>query len=209
MKALLIRRCLLPGVLGVLAASAQAQNLTGGTTTVAFDPGFVSLLQGADITPSAIAPSPSLGVFPITGNTATMIDHSGGILFSGMDSGSAASLAISDFTINLTAGNVTGDAVADGKNLGVVPLFLLAPGPAGTTADLDLSSTAIGALNTVFGTDFSSTATVLVGAATVKGPTAVSEPGTLALVMCGFGALMLLRRRRDSRDRRMVPALSF
>jgi hypothetical protein len=178
------------------AAAAHAADLTGGTTTVAFDSSFVNFLMSAGISPSAIAPSPSLGVFPITANTAETISHSGGILFSGMSSGSAATLAISDFVINLGAGDVTGDAVADGKNLGVVPLFTLEPPSAGATADLDLTSTAIGAIDSVFGTSVSTSAVVPVGAATVRGPAAgVPEPSTLAMSVIGLFGLALARRR--------------
>src|SRR5579883_503847 len=187
--------CAVP--LGMGLTGALAADLTGGTTTVDFDSSFVSLLGSVDITPSAIAPSPALGVFPITGNTATMIFHDGGILFSGMNGGSSATLAISDFTINLSAGDVTGDVVADGKNLGVAPLFVLEPPTGSATADLNLSGTAIGAINTVFGTDLSTSAVVPVGSATVKGPSAgVPEPETWALVVAGAAALLLVNRRR-------------
>jgi hypothetical protein len=178
--------------IGLPLTVATAADLTGGSTTVTFDSSFVSLLGGAGITPSAISPSPALGVFPITGNTSTMIFHDGGILFSGMDAGSAASLAISDFTIDLSAGDVTGDVIADGKNLGIAPLFVLEPATGGATADLDLSSTAIGAINTVFGTDLDTSAAVPVGEATVKGPSAsVPEPATLALMLAGLVGLAL------------------
>lgn len=183
-------------LLGITVARAD-NNLVGGTTTVSFDSSFVNLLSSVDISPTAIAPSPSLGVFPITANTATVIDHSGGILFSGMNDGSAATLAISDFAINLAAGDVTGDVVADGKSLGSVALFTLEPPTGGATAGLDLTSNSINAINAVFGTDLSPTAVVPVGEATVKGPAvATPEPGTLGLAALAALGLAIAHRRR-------------
>jgi hypothetical protein len=190
---------LLGAIFALSGITAHAENLVGGTTTVAFDPGFVNELTSAEITPTAIAPSPSLGVFPITANTATTISHSGGVLFSGTDSGSPASLAISNFVINLSADSVTGDAIADGKDLGVVPLFSLVPPTGNATAGLDLSSTAIGAINTVFGTDLPTGATIFVGEATVKGPNSVPEPSTLGLALLSAAGLMIAFARRRSR----------
>ena len=193
MRSLLVRAAAAASLV-LATASAGAVPLVGGTTTVTFDSGFLSFLTTNDLTPTSLAPSPSLGVFPITGASATLIDHSGGIEFTGASP--TQTLSLSNFIIDLAHGDVTGTVVADGHALGTgIPLFLLVPPTGHATAGLDLSPTAIGAIDEVFGTTLSPQATVLVGEATVRGPS-VPEPSTLPLAAAGFVLLAYGAHRR-------------
>ena len=117
---------------------ATKVQVRGGHTTVITAPGIAAALLSHHIVPSAIAPGtehvrhPSSGVavkfrFPVTGGHVSLnplagrIRHSGGILFS--DPKTGKKIAVSNFTISLTHGVLTG--IVNGDPHARVPLFRL------------------------------------------------------------------------------------
>jgi hypothetical protein len=171
------------------ASHATSVHLQGGHTTVTTAPGIAATLISNHIIPSAIPPGTERvlhthsGVavkfrFPVTGGKVSLnplsgrIRHSGGILFSDPKNGSK--IAVSDFTINLTRGVLTG--IVNGNPHARVPLFRL--GLAHATLGvhchvvtargivLRLTKTAAGALNATFSTHLFKAGLVIGTAAT-------------------------------------------
>ncbi len=163
--------------------------LTGGQTTLTTAPGIAAALLGHGIVPLATLPategaSTAAGVavrfaFPVTGGSVNLkkvtgtIDHSGGILF--IDPATGKEIAVSDFIINLKAGQLT--AVVNGNPKERVPLLSLSLAHAKITAGKHavsvsgitarLTKTAAGALDATFGTTLFTTGLELGTAGTV------------------------------------------
>jgi hypothetical protein len=150
-------------------------HLTGKATTVTTAPGIAPALLKNGIVPLATAPGtqtvvvPKTGpaarfTFPVTGGSVTLsplggkIDHAGGILFVNVTNGKT--IQVSQFTINLSRGNLTG--IVNGNPQARVPLFNLDLSHAKITAGkhfatakgigVKLTSAAAKALNAALGT---------------------------------------------------------
>src|SRR6516165_5985750 len=109
-----LRTGLCLGLAFLCAGLAESATITGGTTSLALNSGFVSTITGAGITPAAISPGMLMGTtatFPITGgDTATgMIDHSGGLSFT---QGSHSAM-IENFVIDLNTMLLSGTVIAN------------------------------------------------------------------------------------------------
>ena len=172
---------LLGGAAGTASAAtagthhpSPAVRLTGGQTSLTTAPGIAAALLGHGIVPLATLPategaSTAGGVavrfaFPVTGGSVNLktvtgtIDHSGGILF--IDPATGKEIAVSDFVIDLKAGQLT--AVVNGNPKERVPLLSLSLAHAKITAGKHvvcvtgitarLTKTAAGALDATFGT---------------------------------------------------------
>ncbi len=118
--------------------STASVKVRGGHTSVVTAPGIASALLSAGIAPVALLPG-TAGAritkkiaavrfqFPVTGGSASLkplaanIGHSGGILF--LDLKTGQKISVSDFTINLGRGVLTG--VVNGNPHVRVPLFSL------------------------------------------------------------------------------------
>ena len=182
--------------LSILCASpALATPITGGTTSVTLDSGFVSLVTGAGITPAAVAPGTLVGAtatFPITGgDTSTgLIAHSGGLSFAK----GAQSAIIENFLINLNSMSLSGDVIANGGT----PTMGIALFNIGAGNELTINSALAGGLSAVFGVPNLTGANV--GIATVSPVTAaaVPEPAALGLLFLGMvlGAAAVRRATR-------------
>jgi len=160
---------------GAGAQAAAAVHLRGGATAVTTAPGIASALLKNGIVPLATAPGsesvllPKSGpaarfTFPVTGGSVTLsplggkIDHAGGILFANVTNGKT--IEVSQFTINLSRGNLTG--IVNGNPKARVPLFSLDLSHAKLTVGkhtvtargigLKLTSAAAKALNAALGT---------------------------------------------------------
>jgi len=123
---------------GAAARGVAGVHLRGGTTAVTTAPGVASALLRNGIVPQAIRPGSErvlhgkngLAVrfaFPVTGGLVTIsplsgnIYHDGGILFRNTKNGKT--IEVSQFTIDLTHGDLTG--IVDGDRAVHVPLFRL------------------------------------------------------------------------------------
>jgi hypothetical protein len=171
------------------ASHATSVQLLGGHTTVTTAPGIAAALISHHIIPSAILPGTervrhtNSGVvvrfrFPVTGGQVSLnplsgrIRHSGGILFSDPENGKK--IAVSNFTINLTRGVLTG--IVNGNPNARVPLFGLGLAHATLSVHchvvtargivLQLTKTAAGALNATFHTHLFKAGLVIGTAAT-------------------------------------------
>jgi len=160
---------------GAAAWGVTGVHLRGGTTAVTTAPGVASALLRNGIVPQAIGPGSErvlhgkngLAVrfaFPVTGGLVTVsplsgnIYHDGGILFRNTRNGKT--IEVSQFTIDLTHGDLTG--IVNGNRAVRVPLFRLglaharlAVGRHLVTARgivLTLTSVAAKALNAALGT---------------------------------------------------------
>jgi hypothetical protein len=160
---------------GAGASAAAAVHLRGGATAVTTAPGIALALLKNGIVPLATSPGtesvvfPKSGpaarfTFPVTGGSVTLsplggkIRHAGGILFANVTNGKT--IGVSQFTINLSRGNLTG--IVNGNPKARVPLFNLDLSHAKLTAGkhvvtargivLKLTSIAAKALNTALGT---------------------------------------------------------
>jgi hypothetical protein len=150
-------------------------HLKGGSTAVTTAPGIAPALLKNGIVPLATSPGtqsvlvPKSGpaarfTFPVTGGRVTLsplggqIDHAGGILFVNVTNGKT--IQVSQFTINLSRGNLTG--IVNGNPKARVPLFRLDLSHAKLTAGkhiatakgigVKLTSAAAKALNAALGT---------------------------------------------------------
>ncbi|WP_375493058.1 hypothetical protein [uncultured Jatrophihabitans sp.] len=170
------------------------KTLTGQSTSVALDAGFVSALKSLKVTPSpygtATVSTAGVASFPITGGNATIykkgavtpyvqgtIDHNG----SGLNlTAGSTKVTIDDFVVH--PGNnssLTGNVLVNGKQAAAnAPLFVLdgstlkTPTLSGGVATLTgtrvlLSSTAAGLLNKTFGVT-AIKPNLLIGVATIK-----------------------------------------
>ena len=182
------------GVL-LLCSAAWAAPVTGGTTTVDLNAGTVTALAGLGFSVSPIAPAtaslgatPPNAVFPITGgDTATNINHSGGLAFT--KDGVTADVA--NFVINLAgpnAGKLTGDLTAGGSTTNNIPFFDI-----GVGNSLTLDATLAAGLSSVYG--IPNLTGTPIGTATIN-TSAVPEPRDTALVGIGIlGVIAFLRRK--------------
>jgi len=176
-------------LLGLAANSAPAVPLAGGQTDVTLDGGFLSTLTGAGITPSIIAPGTLNGVvatFPISGGTDVLIEHTGGLSFSGAGN----VVDIENFLIDVNQLTVFGDVSVNSSFVTNADLFNVNAGD----LSLTLTSAASGVFSGQFGTPDLSGA--LVGVASPM-PQPVPEPTTTALLGAGLLAFAFLRRRRS------------
>ena len=157
------------------AQAAAGVHLRGGATAVTTAPGIAPALLKNGIVPLATAPGtesvvlPKSGpavrfTFPVTGGSVSLspvggkIDHAGGILFANVTNGKT--IQVSQFTINLSRGNLTG--IVNGNPKARVPLFSLDLSHAKLTVGkhtvtargigLKLTSAAAKALNAALGT---------------------------------------------------------
>lgn len=179
----------------LLCSHAGAAPITGGTTTVNLDAGTVGALVSLGFSIAPIAPAtanlgatPPNAVFPITGgDSATNINHSGGLAFTK----SGVTADIQNFVINLAgpnAGKLTGDLVAGGSTTNNVPFFDIGAGNA-----LTLDATLAAGLSSLYGIPNLTGASI--GTATVNAST-VPEPGNAAIVCIGIlGVIAFLRRK--------------
>jgi hypothetical protein len=120
------------------AGGAAGVHLRGGTTAVTTAPGVASALLQNGIVPRAISPGservlhgkngPAVRfAFPVTGGLVTVsplggtIYHGGGIVFRNTRNGKT--IEVSQFTIDLTHGDLTG--IVNGNPAVRVPLFRL------------------------------------------------------------------------------------
>lgn len=184
------RRLVLWGVLalGLLAAPlATATNaptnlfIFGGGTTVTLDPGTAGALRslGVAVAPSGAAAAGKGGVtFPITVGEVALdgtapvgeIRHLGGLQLTA----GSTSLVISRFTINLDDAVISARATLNGKFLGRVDVFSVAPTSLDTGsrlrvgAKLALTGAGADALNQAFGVT-SFTEGLSIGTAQVNG----------------------------------------
>ncbi|MBC7940228.1 MAG: PEP-CTERM sorting domain-containing protein [Chitinophagaceae bacterium] len=143
-----------------------------------------------------------LAYFPITGgllNTGTFagsIEHNG----SGLRlSTASASVNLTDFVINTSALTLSGDVAFGGTSLADVPLFnLSASGDLSAPFTLTLTSTAAGALTTIFG--LPNLTGLTVGVANTLPVTTVPEPATYLSLLGGLALIggSLARRRAQA-----------
>ncbi len=172
------------------AQAAWAVHLKGKATTVTTAPGIAPALLKNGIVPLATAPGtqtvvvPKTGpaarfTFPVTGGSVTLsplggkINHAGGILFVNVTNGKT--IQVSQFTINLSRGNLTG--IVNGNPQARVPLFTLDLSHAKITAGehtvtargivVKLTPVAAKALNAALGTNLFSGGLTLGTAGTV------------------------------------------
>jgi hypothetical protein len=123
---------------GAAARAAAGVHLRGGTTAVTTAPGVVAALLRHGIVPRAIWPGservlygktgPAVRfAFPVTGGLVTLsplggnIYHDGGIVFRNTKNGKT--IEVSQFTIDLTHGDLTG--IVNANPAARVPLFRL------------------------------------------------------------------------------------
>jgi hypothetical protein len=169
---------LLAPLVGTTAASAGTHSsvrLKGGTTTVTTAPGIALTLIENGIVPVGVAPgteqlklvggAPAAEfAFPVTGGKVRLsplggvIYHSGGILFADYKTGKK--VEVSDFTINLSHGDLSG--IVNGNPSSRVDLFTLSLAHAKLSAGkhsvtatgitVDLTAGAAAALNSALGT---------------------------------------------------------
>ncbi|HEX6856169.1 MAG TPA: hypothetical protein VF204_12815 [Streptosporangiaceae bacterium] len=172
------------------AQAAAGVHLRGGATAVTTAPGIASALLKNGIVPIATAPGTESLVlaksgpavrftFPVTGGRVSLsplggkIHHAGGIFFANVANGKT--IQVSQFTINLSRGNLTG--IVNGNPKARVPLFNLDLSHAKLTAGkhmvtakgivVKLTSIAAKALNATLGTKLFSPGLTLGTAATV------------------------------------------
>ena len=169
---------LLAPLVGTTAASAGTHSsvwLRGGTTTVTTGPGIALTLIENGIVPVGVAPgteqlklvggAPAAEfAFPVTGGKVSLsplggvIYHSGGILFADYKTGKK--VEVSDFTINLSHGDLSG--IVNGNPSSRTDLFTLSLAHAKLSAGrhsvtatgitVDLTAGAAAALNGALGT---------------------------------------------------------
>ena len=187
------------GATALSAVPASGATITGGTTAVTLTSAPTLTALGLTVAPTGTATVAIDGsglpvaTFPITGGTIAggnaIIEHVGsGLLFTA----GTSSLEIGNFRINTASSLLTGDAIANGTALGVVPLFTIGAG-----STLLLTAQGSGAFRTVFNADVA--AGTQIGVAAVNPiAAAVPEPATWALMILGFGAVGAAMRRRTS-----------
>lgn len=178
----------------LLPAAAHATPVTGGSTSVTLNSSTVSALTGLGFSISAVSPATLSGLvatFPITGgDTATMIDHSGGLGVT--NSGTTAD--ITNFIVNLSgsqANTITGTLTAGPTTLTNVTFFDI-----GSGLTLTLDSQLAGILTSAFAVP-NLTGTPI-GTASVNATltAATPEPSSLGLAATGLlGVLATVRRR--------------
>jgi hypothetical protein len=176
-----IRRAAVLGSIGVLSlgiaasqASAAPVAVQGGKTTVTTAPGIATALLRNGVLPIVTRPG-KVGVvfrgglaltaaFPVTGGAASLdplggqVLHKGGIKFVNLRTGK--SLEVGDFTIDLSAGQLTGRVNRGSARVAVFDLDLSQASISveGSTVTftgvrLKLTSAAAGALNSSLGTN--------------------------------------------------------
>jgi hypothetical protein len=176
--AILMAVALMAAVLyaGTATANASPLRLDGSKTSVTVVPSTLQVLLGASIIPLPVAPSPVMGTadslkfaFPVTGGTvdsktlAGKIRHSGGILFVKWNGMGWSTLKLTNYVINIGNESFITAKVNGGPRLRVLELDL-----SGATikqfnrngrtfvsvmdVKVGLNDTAIGAINTTFGT---------------------------------------------------------
>jgi hypothetical protein len=193
------RLMLFVALVALVAPRGVCDTIGGGQTLVTLDPGFISLLTGNGLVPSAIAPATLSGAvasFPITGGSTSagnaIIDHSGGLTFTK----GATFLSIGNFVIDTANSDVTGFAMnSSGLDVASAPLFTI-----GSGLTLALTGTAAGAISaTFFNGDSGITQTLTgfkVGVADPQ-PTAITpEPGSLLLMGTGLLGVASVGYRR-------------
>lgn len=173
---------------------AIAATITGGTTSVVLNSGFVSTITGAGITPAAVPPgmlTATTATFPITGgDTSTgIIDHSGGFSFTkGSDSA-----VVENFVINLNTDLLSGTVIANsGMPAMGVDLFNIGAGDT-----LTINSALASDLSVVF--DVPNLTGATVGVATVS-PIVTSTPepadaGLMAVAVLFLAGIRAFARR--------------
>ncbi len=162
-----------------VAPAAKVDDITGFTTKVTLDPGFVQALTDLKVTPGPVGPATiseaGVATFPITGGNVTYyepgsmspyvqgeIDHDG----SGLSlTGGGKTVELTDFVVDPGASVLTGKVTVDGSVAAEsAPLFFLDGRTlqplqaAGSTAVLEgttvkLKEEAATLLNDTFGTD--------------------------------------------------------
>jgi PEP-CTERM motif len=206
--------------LGAAVASAPALAaplpITGGTTSVKLT--SASTLAGAGLTVGILGTaefSPGsddipLVYFPVTGGSIDTGSFAGSIEHDGSGlrlSTASASVSLTNFVIDTVSLSLTGDVAFGSTSLADVPLFNIGlSGSPFLPFTLTLTSTAAGALSTIFGIPNLTGATI--GLANTVPISAVPEPATVASMLAGLGlmGLMLGRRRRAVQEPRPLPA---
>ena len=147
-----------------LASPAQAKSKSASSTKVGYtqvvvDPAVYNLIAGAGITPAPTAGAKAgafkdtiAAKFPITGYRLGQlrIKHSGGL---NLSAGSAATITVSDFNIDLGRLRVSGNVNGTVGNVGRVDLFKVRFSDRRNygAVKLTLTKTAADALNATFG----------------------------------------------------------
>lgn len=169
----------------LLPLAVAAAPISGGSTTVVFNPATLNTLTSAGfsiapVSPATLATSPGVSAsFPITGgDTTSVINHSGGLSLT--RSGTTANLL--NFAINVPGSTLFGQVTSGSTTLNNVALFDITM--SGGNTNLAVSSALSGAISTVFGPGVSVPAGTPIGTATVN---PVPEPASLALA--GFSLL--------------------
>lgn len=154
------------GMTAGLASPAQAASKSKpaakiGYTRVVVDPAVYNLIAGAGITPAPVSGATAgafkdtiAAKFPISGYSLkdVRIAHTGGL---NLSAGSAATITVSDFNIDLARLRVSGKVNGTIGNVGRVDLFKVRASnrPAYGAVKLTLTKTAADALNATFGVD--------------------------------------------------------
>ncbi|MFH7323602.1 hypothetical protein [Aeromicrobium sp. JJY06] len=142
------------------ATSAKHSGKKVGYTQVVVAPPVYDLIAGAGITPAPTAGAKAFAYkgtlaarFPITGYRlkGLQIKHSGGLSLTA----GASTITVSDFTIDLARGRVSGKVTGTIGDVGRVDLFKIRSSDRRDlgAVRLTLTDTAAGALNATFGVD--------------------------------------------------------
>ena len=197
------------------AAQAAPLPISGGTTAVTLTSAATlgSLGLGVAGLGSATLSPGSTGIpiayFAITGGSIDTNSFAGRIQHAG--SGlrlftSSASISLTNFLIDTTTGVLSGSVAFGSTSLSAVPLFNIGTSGVLTSPfSLALTSTAAGALSTVFGVG-NLTGTVIGTANTLPITTAVPEPATVASMLAGLALVGGLMSRQKRQRRESTPA---
>ena len=176
--------------------AVQAAAITGGTTTVTFDPATLSVLTGAGfsitpVSPATLNTSPVAATFPITGgDTTTNITHSGGLTLAL----NATAASLTNFNINLINSTLFGTVTAGASSVPNVALFDLSS--SGGTTVLSLDPVLASQISSAFGVQLA--AGTRIGTAAVNASVA-PEPASVGFA--ALGIVCLLARVARSRSR--------